>query len=345
MKKKVAFIFPTNVIGGHEYQGLEFAKGTNEFCAVTIYLNCSDHKGAFDYSNLQVVEPTFPFFQPGSIPIQALRGVRHMLTIRRLLSGFDYVVVCAGTLEAGLSIGIAMIGRRVDIYVPMFVDRNVLWRSGGTLYNCLCRNILFLFDRLITINKVQKVLLTRKNNYVILPNLIRSETRTFSLKKRDNRLFFVGRLDHQKNLMELLFWLNYSTIKYTEFILIGDGPLRAELELCAQSLLHIRVKFTGWINKSQQDDLIQPGDVLVLNSLYEGEPLVIREANERGNIVLARNIPGVRGCTYKNHRFSDANQLQMLLNSAWNAELKPYMKTNMSNIIRRRRNAILSLFV
>lgn len=345
MVKKIAFIFPTIVIGGHEYQGIEFAKNASKTHAVSVVLNKPEHKVAFEQSSLNVIVSNISFFHTGNILLQTWHGIKCMLMIRRLLAEFDQTVVCAGTLEAGVSIGIALIGKPVDIYVPMFVDRSVLWKRWGTLYNCLTKNIVYLFNNIITINKVQAKLLARGKVPTILPNLISPVVSTHLASKRENRLFFVGRFDVQKNLIELLSWLDNPDTGYAELLLIGDGPLKDEIEKYSHKLNHIRVIFSGWINKIDQEEIIQSGDVLVLNSLYEGEPLIIREANERGNIVLARNIPGVRGCTYKKHRFSDASQLQKLLRMAKSSELKTYGKTNIINITRARKNAIESLFI
>ena len=58
----------------------------------------------------------------------------------------------------------------------------------------------------------------------------------------------------------------------------------------------------------EQDRLIRSNDILVLNSLLEGEPLVIREACFRSMKIVARDITGVRGvATYSERYISQAN--------------------------------------
>jgi glycosyltransferase involved in cell wall biosynthesis len=99
----------------------------------------------------------------------------------------------------------------------------------------------------------------------------------------------VARLDEQKGHRYLL--EAAAQIPPAQFVLAGDGPLRASLEAQARSLgVEERVKFLGY--RSDIADLLADCDVFVLPSLYEGLPLSILEAMSAGKPVIATHIGG-----------------------------------------------------
>jgi glycosyltransferase involved in cell wall biosynthesis len=99
----------------------------------------------------------------------------------------------------------------------------------------------------------------------------------------------VARLDEQKGHCYLL--EAAAQVPEAQFVLAGDGPLRASLEAQARSLgVEDRVKFLGY--RSDIADLLADCDVFVLPSLYEGLPLSILEAMSAGKPVIATHIGG-----------------------------------------------------
>ena len=99
----------------------------------------------------------------------------------------------------------------------------------------------------------------------------------------------VARLDEQKGHRYLL--EAAAQVPEAQFVLAGDGPLRATLEAQARSLgVEDRVKFLGY--RSDIADLLADCDVFVLPSLYEGLPLSILEAMSAGKPVIATHIGG-----------------------------------------------------
>lgn len=76
-----------------------------------------------------------------------------------------------------------------------------------------------------------------------------------------------------------------------EFVLVGDGPLRAGLEERARELgIRERVEFMG--TRSDVPAILQGCDLLVRPSLLEGMPLAILEAMACGLPVVATPISG-----------------------------------------------------
>jgi glycosyltransferase involved in cell wall biosynthesis len=99
----------------------------------------------------------------------------------------------------------------------------------------------------------------------------------------------VARLDEQKGHSYLL--EAAAQVPEAQFVLAGDGPLRASLEAQARALgVEERVKFLGY--RSDIANLLADCDVFVLPSLYEGLPLSILEAMSAGKPVIATHIGG-----------------------------------------------------
>jgi len=102
------------------------------------------------------------------------------------------------------------------------------------------------------------------------------------------RVLFVGRLTYtDKRVDRLLAVWSRLQDDFEDWSLdiVGDGEERAELERMADSLHLKRVSFCGW-----QSDTVSYYDraaVLCMTSSYEGWPLVVAEAQQRGVIPVA----------------------------------------------------------
>lgn len=80
----------------------------------------------------------------------------------------------------------------------------------------------------------------------------------------------------------------------TTLLLVGDGPLRAELERSAQALgIAPEVRFVGSVPQSQVASWIGAADVLCLPSRSEGMPNVVVESLASAVPVVATGVGGV----------------------------------------------------
>lgn len=76
------------------------------------------------------------------------------------------------------------------------------------------------------------------------------------------------------------------------FVVVGDGPLRAQLERQAVELgLEGRVSFTGW--RSDLAEVYAALDVVVCCSLNEGTPVSVIEASAAGKPVVGTQVGGM----------------------------------------------------
>lgn len=107
------------------------------------------------------------------------------------------------------------------------------------------------------------------------------------------KLFMTARLEKPKNHMFLLRVLSQLT-KRDDWVLdlVGDGPLRAEVEEVIIKLnLVSRIHMLGARNDVPQ--LLKQADIFILISDWEGLPLSILEAMRAGLPVIASDVGGV----------------------------------------------------
>jgi len=93
-------------------------------------------------------------------------------------------------------------------------------------------------------------------------------------KQKPIRLLSVGRFNPQKNLSFLLEVLAGLKSDNWECTLIGDGPLREDLEKCARDLTcSDRIHFTGWLKQTEVDRHMAESHVFLMPSIAEGLPM------------------------------------------------------------------------
>lgn len=110
------------------------------------------------------------------------------------------------------------------------------------------------------------------------------------------RLVCVGRLCEQKGQLLLL-----QAVKQVveqgypmKLVLVGDGPLRPEIEASIQHLqLEAYVEITGWANGLEVRQQILNSRALVLPSFAEGLPVVLMESLALGRPVISTYVAGI----------------------------------------------------
>lgn len=105
------------------------------------------------------------------------------------------------------------------------------------------------------------------------------------------RLLFVGRLNYQKNLKQLLYALDGISDKFATTI-VGDGELKDELINLASSLKLKNVSFVGSASGETLVEYYKKADIFVLPSEREGMPLVLLEAMAAGLPIVATKVTG-----------------------------------------------------
>lgn len=104
----------------------------------------------------------------------------------------------------------------------------------------------------------------------------------------------VGRFSRQKNPLG---WLNiaagiHQNNKHVHFVLVGDGPLRSEVESKIVSL-GLSDVFTITGLRRDVKDLLAIMDIFMITSLWEGLPRTVLQAMSAGMPVVSYNVGGI----------------------------------------------------
>jgi colanic acid/amylovoran biosynthesis glycosyltransferase len=104
-------------------------------------------------------------------------------------------------------------------------------------------------------------------------------------------LVAIGRLVEQKGFALLIDAIAQLTdLPALHLTLLGDGPLRAQLEAKAKGL---PITFTGWQDEGSVRTALAASHALILPSFAEGLPVVVMEAMAAGRPIIATSIAGL----------------------------------------------------
>lgn len=103
-------------------------------------------------------------------------------------------------------------------------------------------------------------------------------------------LTFVGRVAKEKNLEEIISFMDDSRTNNIRLLIVGDGPDMDDIkkEVAKRGLTN-RVIFAGMIAPSRVADFYKAGDIFVSASTSETQGLTYMEAMASGLVLLCRN--------------------------------------------------------
>lgn len=110
------------------------------------------------------------------------------------------------------------------------------------------------------------------------------------LHKTNKNILFIGRLERQKNLFELI--NAFKDLKEVKLDIIGSGSYLNRLKAKCKEL-NIKVNFSVKLPNYEIPKIINQYQILVLPSLWEGNPKVLLEAMSCGLSCIGSNIPGI----------------------------------------------------
>jgi L-malate glycosyltransferase len=153
----------------------------------------------------------------------------------------------------------------------------------------------------------------------------------------------IGRLVKRKNIEETLSILSGMTesLKF-QFLIIGDGPEKANLQIMALRLgLEKKVLFLGNVSDEVKFQLLYLSDCYLSTALHEGFGLVFLEAMECGLPIICYNRGGhndflIDGVTGYLVEFGDKKTYhEKILNLANNLELKSSISSHNRKHVRK----------
>jgi len=107
------------------------------------------------------------------------------------------------------------------------------------------------------------------------------------------RIIFAGRLMKQKNPLQIIKTLAKLQDIPWECVLLGDGPLREEIEEeISRHKLQDRIMLPGWVTPAEVIEWFRKSNILFMPSLSEGLPVVGVQALAMGLAMVVSNIGG-----------------------------------------------------
>lgn len=148
-------------------------------------------------------------------------------------------------------------------------------------------------ERLVVLTRADQVEWKNEGcrNVVVIPNPCAFDGQMIPVKPRKKTLLAVGRLHEQKGFDLLLQSWQTLEKKYPEWTLriVGEGPMRAELETQIQSMGLQRVYLAGKVDNMAEE--YAEASLFVLSSRYEGLPLALIEAMWCGTPCVSFDCP------------------------------------------------------
>lgn len=131
----------------------------------------------------------------------------------------------------------------------------------------------------------------------VVPNGVELSDEKISESRTERfNLLWVGRMVVEKGLFDLLEGMKriVREIPSATLTLVGEGPLRQELEKTALSLdLQDHIIFTGVRPHKDIKEFLRASTLFVLPSLSEGLPIVLLEAMAQERAVVATRVGGI----------------------------------------------------
>ncbi len=220
--------------------------------------------------------------------------------IRRALGRWDADVVVSRLLSAHLVTFLALRGASLAKRHLAYEDLDPLNHFGEIRLGSLKRRVAGVVYRrtphlaattLENANAMRRVYGVSKTPHVIPPCVVvkQSTASLDSPKVRSARVVSVGSLTPRKNWSLAVDVM--ARIQETEWLLIGDGPLRGGL--LSEARKH-GAEITHIAEVSEPTEYIEPGDVLLHTSRTESFSLVIAEALSAGAHIVACSTTGAK---------------------------------------------------
>lgn len=240
----------------------------------------------------KLVCPTYSMFAEGK-PCQKCRNGKYFWCLLKKCTKDSYVKSLINVMEMYLHHKILHIYDKIDVFISPSVFLKEKIREMGF-----------------------------KRKLIYLPNFIKIEDSGPCYDYKEISIIYFGRLSRGKGLATLIEAVKGMDIKLK---IIGDGPLKGELESKVKEDKFDNVLFTGYKKGEGLKQEIKKSMFVVLPSeLYENNSRTVIEAFALGKTVIGSRIGGIpelvrdgeRGLTFEPQNVKDLkNKIDYLLNS------------------------------
>ncbi|MEN8426845.1 glycosyltransferase [Acinetobacter schindleri] len=328
--KKVLFVFPSSIVGGHELMAIDIIKDLIE-------LNI-DVSVCFEPTNdriLEILEKIIIKDNIKKLPLKKRRleslsaffdplyvSILENFLNQEKRNNYNSVILVQGDIEIGSPYLVAAKKQKIEIisYIP-FTHKKSKMNKPLYFIRDKMDSILYKYSHTyITIyNEAAKDL--KKFNPISNIYIIKNKVRDLSKFKilRNNKsdsekllFYIIGRIEFlQKGhdrLVSIVAELDLNTLNQFELHIIGDGPDLPKLKANLSKIHGLNCYFYGWMKEPWLQ--AYDADLLIIPSRFEGVPLVMLEALELEVPIIASKIDGMVDYLEENSLFSDTNDFK-----------------------------------
>ena len=298
-KKRVMLLTTTLRVGGCERMVYELAKGLSLRGVPVCVVALTDTGPVEDWLKAEGI-PVYVLEMRSSFDWLVL------FRLKKILRKEKITVLHSFLFHSNLVARIARFLFRVPVQISsvrtmekgatwhLWVDRFTKWMTSFELTNSELVRTFMIQSTGSDPYKIETI--HNGTELVISPGLERNKIRSeLGLDKNAFVIGVVGSLTHVKNhafFIEMAAKLSKQQ-NHLQFVIVGDGPLRSELESQIESLgLKEFVHLIGF--REDARDIIGAFDLFVLTSRWEGFPNVLLEAMAQKVPILSSDVGGVR---------------------------------------------------
>jgi len=244
--------------------------------------------------------------------ISPLVNLRGFFQIQRLIKQGRFDVVCTSCSIAGLMGRIAAARANVPTRIHVlhvYASRPYQNKAKQAIYRWIERGLDRITTRYIAVSEAAKMYgvntgIMSADKVDVVFNAVEPTSssrrsgeemrRVLGLEEHKRVVGTLGRYEYQKGIRYLLEAAPAVLARQpdTQFLIVGEGPLRPQLEAQAKSLkIDHAVRFTGW--RDDVPDVLRVMDLFCLASLWETFGLVLVEAMLAGLPVVATRVDAV----------------------------------------------------
>jgi len=308
MKTRILFVIDGMEFGGGERGFAQIVNGLPESKYETFLASCPQETfyHAISRSPVQRHPVDFSNRCSPSVLIDLIRIIRnnHIDIVHgqgtradfyaRLASGFSRNAMCVSTIQMpveGYDIGSVkmLLYKAFDRFSERFVDRfivvsSILEQAMIQDHGIACEKVVKIYNGIETDHY-------KPHDQEAGRNSVRLE---YAVHDSEKIIGTLGRLVWQKGFEFFLqsIPILIQNMPEARFMIVGEGPLRQELEGQARSLgIHDRLIFTG--HRNDIKDIMAAMDIIVIPSLLEGFPMITLEAMAMEKPIVATTINGI----------------------------------------------------
>lgn len=198
---------------------------------------------------------------------------------------YSTIISCWYKLSTGISLN-KKIARKTIAW------EHTNYNVGGKLRKDTLRPYYKNLKSVVCINKASENYYKKFNSQVFwIPNIMSDlfeKSQFVPFEEKENKISFLGRLDADKNVGELIDIFKESETRGWKLQIIGDGVLKNQLEnYVKEHRLSEKIEFLGQKSQEESKKLLEKSKVFGFTSKVEGLPMVLIEAMFCSNVLLS----------------------------------------------------------